>query len=63
MISGLLREKISFNDILQKFSKNIDLILVEGLKSLEIKKIEVFRSSLNKELLCLNDKFIKRNSL
>ena len=59
MISGLLREKIGFNDILQKFSKNIDLILVEGLKNLEIKKIEVFRSSLNKELLCLNDKFIK----
>ena len=59
MISGLLREKIGFNDILQKFSKNIDLILVEGLKSLEIKKIEVYRSSLNKELLCLNDKFIK----
>ena len=29
--------KISFNDILQNFLKIFDLILVEGLKNLEIK--------------------------
>ncbi|MEC8265435.1 MAG: molybdopterin-guanine dinucleotide biosynthesis protein B [Pseudomonadota bacterium] len=59
VISNHLTEKINFNDVLKKFSKNIDLILVEGLKNLEIKKLEVFRSSLNKELLCLHDKDIK----
>ena len=59
IISSLLKEKISFNDILKKFSKNIDLVLVEGLKNLEIKKLEVYRSTFNKELLCLDDKFIK----
>ena len=59
MISNILRDQISFNDILKKFSKNIDVILVEGLKNINIKKIEVFRTNLNKELLCLNDKFIK----
>ena len=59
MISNFLKEKIGFSDILKKFSQNIDLILVEGLKNIEIKKIEVFRTSLNKELLCLNDKYIK----
>ena len=59
MISNILRDQISFNDILKKFSKNIDVILVEGLKNINIKKIEVFRTNLNKELLCVNDKFIK----
>ena len=59
MLSNFLKEKIGFSDILKKFSENIDLILVEGLKNIEIKKIEVFRTSLNKELLCLNDKYIK----
>ncbi|MBD22252.1 MAG: molybdopterin-guanine dinucleotide biosynthesis protein B [Alphaproteobacteria bacterium] len=59
MISNHLKHKISFSEILKKFSKNIDLVLVEGLKNLEIKKIEVFRTNLNKELLCLNDKHIK----
>ena len=58
MVSTILKEKISFNEILEKFSKNIDLILVEGLKKLEIKKIEVFRTELNKNLLCLKDKNI-----
>ena len=59
MLSNFLKEKIGFSDILKKFSENIDLILVEGLKNIEIKKIEVFRTSLNKELLCLNDNYIK----
>ena len=59
MISNVLRDQISFNDILKKFSKNIDVILVEGLKNINIKKIEVYRTNLNKELLCVNDKFIK----
>ena len=58
MVSNFLKEKISFNDIIKKFSDNIDLILVEGLKNLEIKKIEVFRTSLNKDLLCRNDSHI-----
>ena len=50
MVSNFLKEKISFNDIIKKFSDNIDL---------EIKKIEVFRTSLNKDLLCLNDSNIR----
>ena len=59
LVSNYLQEKISFSKVLKKFSKNIDLVLVEGLKNIEIKKIEVFRTKLNKQLLCLNDKNIK----
>ena len=59
MVSNFLKEKISFSEIIKKFSDSIDLILVEGLKNLEIKKIEVCRTTLNKDLLCLNDRHIK----
>ena len=31
----------------------------EGNRRLEIKKIEVFRTSLKKDLLCLNDRYIR----
>ena len=41
------------------FSKNVDIILVEGMKHTSFNKIEVFRTTINKPLLCLKDKNIK----
>ena len=59
LISNKLNKQIEFDDVIKKFSKNIDLILVEGLKGLSINKIEVYRTKLNKNLLFKNDKNIK----
>ena len=59
LISNKLNKKIEFNEVIKKFSKNIDLILVEGLKGLNINKIEVYRTKLNKSLLFKNDKNVK----
>ena len=59
MISNKLNKNIEFKEVIKKFSKNIDLILVEGLKGLNINKIEVYRTKLNKSLLFKNDKNVK----
>ena len=59
LISNRLNEHIEFDEVIKKFSKNIDLILVEGLKGLNINKIEVFRTKLNKCLLFKSDKNVK----
>ena len=59
LISNRLSKQIEFNEVIKKFSKKIDLILVEGLKGLSINKIEVYRTKLNKSLLFKNDKNVK----
>ena len=59
MISKKRKEKILFKDVVKKFSKNVDIILVEGMKYSTINKIEVYRTTINKPLLCLKDKNIK----
>ena len=59
MITTKKKKKISLNDIISKFSSNTDIILIEGLKKGPTKKIEVYRDSIKKPLLCLNDKNIK----
>ena len=59
LISNRLSKQIEFNEVIKKFSKNIDLILVEGLKGLSIDKIEVYRTKLDKSLLFKNDKNVK----
>ena len=59
MISKKRKEKILFKDVVKKFSKNVDIILVEGMKYSTVNKIEVYRTTINKPLLCLKDKNIK----
>ena len=59
MITKKKKKKINLEDILNKFSSDNDIILIEGLKKGPTKKIEVFRNSIKKPLLCQNDKNIK----
>ena len=42
----------SLKELLKNFKNNFDLILVEGWKFDKIKKVEVFRASINKPILC-----------
>jgi len=50
-------EEISLNSLIKKLSP-VDLILIEGWKKENIKKIEVYRKEINKPLLTNNDKNI-----
>ncbi len=59
MISQKKKEKISFEDVIKKFSKGMDIILVEGMKFSSIEKIEIHRTTLKKPLLCVEDHKIK----
>lgn len=58
MVSSLQPKKIKLDEILGKFSKNTDIILVEGLKTSKLPKIEVYYSKIKKPLLFPNDKNI-----
>ena len=51
------KDEISLNSLIKKLSP-VDLILVEGWKKENIKKVEIYRKELNKPLLCHNDKNI-----
>jgi molybdopterin-guanine dinucleotide biosynthesis protein B len=51
------KEEISLNSLIKKLSP-VDLILIEGWKKENIKKIEVYRKEINKPLLTNNDKNI-----
>ena len=53
------KKKITLKDIIKKFSLDTDIILIEGLKKGPNKKIEVYRDSIKKPLLCQRDKNIK----
>ena len=59
IVSRKKKEKIYLKDVIKKFSKNVDIILVEGMKHASFNKIEVFRTTINKPLLCHKDKNIK----
>ncbi|MAI29204.1 MAG: molybdopterin-guanine dinucleotide biosynthesis protein B [Rickettsiales bacterium] len=59
MITQKKKKKINLKDVINKFSSDTDIILIEGLKKGPTKKIEVYRNSINKPLLCLNDNNIK----
>ena len=43
---------MSIDEICEKYVKNVDIILSEGFKGNPFPKIEVYRSELNRELLC-----------
>jgi len=51
------KEEINLNNLIKKLSP-VDLILVEGWKKENIKKIEIYRKEINKPLLCEKDKNI-----
>tara|TARA_B100000941_G_C28430824_1_gene514119 strand:+ start:348 stop:860 length:513 start_codon:yes stop_codon:yes gene_type:complete len=59
MVSSLQQNKIKLEEILGKFSKKTDLILVEGLKNSKLPKIEIYYSKIKKPPLFPNDKNIK----
>ena len=59
LISKFQNKKYDIEDIIAKFDKKTQLILIEGLKYSKLPKIEVFRSSLNKSFIFQDDKFIK----
>jgi molybdopterin-guanine dinucleotide biosynthesis adapter protein len=45
----------SLNDIREKFIRDVDIIITEGYKRERHPKIEVHRSELKRELLCVGD--------
>ena len=59
LISKFQDKKYDIEDIIAKFDRKTQLILIEGLKYSKLPKIEVFRSSLNKSFIFQDDKFIK----
>lgn len=59
LISKFQNKKYDIEDIIAKFDRKTQLILIEGLKYSKLPKIEVFRSSLNKSFIFQDDKFIK----
>ena len=59
MITQKKKKRINLKDIINKFSSDTDIILIEGLKKGPTKKIEVYKDSIQKPLLCMTDKNIK----
>ena len=59
MISSLQKKDTSINNILDKFEKRDQLILIEGLKYSSFPKIEVIRSTIKKPYIYKKDKNIK----
>jgi len=57
LIHEYKNKEISLNSLIKKLSP-VDLILIEGWKKENIKKIEVYRKEINKPLLTNNDKNI-----
>ena len=56
-MSNYLKKESSLTELITKLNP-VDLVLVEGWKKENIKKIEVYRKEINKPLLALNDKNI-----
>lgn len=59
LISSLQKKDTSINNILDKFEKRDQLILIEGLKYSSFPKIEVIRSSIKKPYIYKKDTNIK----
>ena len=57
LMSDYINKENSLTELITKLTP-VDLILVEGWKKENIKKIEVYRKEVNKPLLALNDKNI-----
>ena len=53
---GMKDEMIKLENLLEKFSNETDVIIIEGFKKAEIPKIEVYNSNLNKKIIGFNDK-------
>ena len=57
LMANYINKESSLTDLIAKLTP-VDLVLVEGWKTENIKKIEVYRKEINKPLLALNDKNI-----
>ena len=57
LMSNYKNKESSLRELIAKLTP-VDLVLVEGWKKENIKKIEVYRKEVNKPLLALNDKNI-----
>tara|TARA_B100001029_G_C14740171_1_gene275063 strand:+ start:65 stop:568 length:504 start_codon:yes stop_codon:yes gene_type:complete len=57
LMSNYINQESSLTELITKLTP-VDLLLVEGWKKENIKKIEVYRKEVNKPLLALNDKNI-----
>ncbi|MDY0212149.1 MAG: molybdopterin-guanine dinucleotide biosynthesis protein B [Desulfuromonadaceae bacterium] len=49
----LLAQPMSLEALLERFDTDMDLVLVEGFKTQQVPKIEVYRPSLQHELMCV----------
>ncbi len=56
-MANYINKESSLSELISKLTP-VDLVLVEGWKKENIKKIEVYRKEINKPLLALNDKNI-----
>ena len=59
LISKFQQTSVSIEEMIKKFDKKTQLILIEGLKFSHFPKIEVFRTSLKKPYLHENDSNIR----
>ena len=57
LMANYINKESSLSELISKLTP-VDLVLVEGWKKENIKKIEVYRKEVNKPLLALNDKNI-----
>ena len=57
LMANYTNKESSLSELISKLTP-VDLVLVEGWKKENIKKIEVYRKEINKPLLALNDKNI-----
>ena len=57
LMANYINKESSLTELIAKLTP-VDLVLVEGWKKENIKKIEVYRKEINKPLLALNDKNI-----
>ena len=57
LMANNIKKESSLTELIAKLTP-VDLVLVEGWKKENIKKIEVYRKEINKPLLALNDKNI-----
>ena len=57
LMANYINKESSLTELISKLTP-VDLVLVEGWKKENIKKIEVYRKEINKPLLALNDKNI-----
>jgi molybdopterin-guanine dinucleotide biosynthesis protein MobB len=58
LISQIQKKDVSVEEILAKFQKDTEIILIEGLKYSNFPKIEVVRSTIKKPLIFKQDKKI-----